>query len=227
MDTSTTGEGGGAGDVGTTGEGGAGGAMVSCDPPFEEGTVSEGGAAPFSAMLVDDYGESNSDEQWNIWPHDDAAGGLLTASVAHDAMEGVSCAGALQVDLPWDQYANGQQARLEHDLGAVDWTGATMLHLSIRFADPGTGNLDHIAWGDLFFRTGGWNIWSSQSLNFGELADFEWHEITVDLTTVTATPDLGVVNSLGVELGLPSTAPGTGPATPPATTFYVDDIWVE
>jgi hypothetical protein len=222
-DSSTTGEGGGAGDTSTTGEGGAAGAMITCESPFEDGTVSEGGAAPFAALLVNDFGEAAAAEQWNIWPGGNAAGGLLTASVAYDSMEGNSCEGALQVNLPWDQYGVGQQARLERDLGGADWTGGTTLHMSIRFEDPGTGNLNHIAWGDVFFQNGNWSIWSNQSLNFGMLSDFEWHEITVDLTSVTATPNLAEVNSIGVELGLVSETSGT----PPATTFYVDDIWVE
>jgi hypothetical protein len=227
---STTGGGGEAGEPGTTtGEGGA--PTETCEAPFEGGSAGAAGAtATPLPSVVASFDEPGSSNGWTL-AAPNATGNLLDLSLSRDASEGLSCAGAAALELPYDSYGDTESIDFNTIFGGpgsgANWTGATTLHVAMRFAEPESGNISHLAWGNLYLQSGDWSNWNAQGLDLGMLSDFEWHDITLDLTDLADGSDLSDIIKIGVQLAVQSTAPDSGPAVPPQTLVYIDDIWVE
>jgi hypothetical protein len=203
---------------------------VECNLPYDEETVGAAGAAAFDPRVIATFDEPGSAVGWQVYVDGNSQGSVGDAHGYRSLDDGLSCAGSIAVEIPYDHYADSLRVSLERGFGnnpGQDWSGATRAHLAIRIEEPASGNLAHLSWGNFFIQSGDWGIWSQANLNYTQLGDFEWHDIVIDLTTVSPAPDLSNINQMGIQIAPHSAAPAGAPAVPPHTIVYVDDIWLE
>jgi hypothetical protein len=138
---------------------------------------------------------------------------------------GLSCAGSLEVTATFTEYAADASVGVSTVFGApgIDWSGATTYHLAIRFKEPASGNLNHLAWVQIYVQSDNYASYLSVNLGVRNLEDFGWHDVSFDISTAELTN----INKIGVNVGAWDAAPAAGPTVPPTTIFYIDDIWIE
>ena len=206
----------GAGAPGTTdGGAGEGGAGSGCEDP--EGEV---------VLTFDEPGLSG----WSILATDDNEAGLADSFLMRSATEGVSCPGSLVLTVPFSVYGPNESAEAQYNFTA-DWSGYTTLYAMVKVAEPEGGSLGYLDVVQLFTNSAAYSMYHGEPFSGRTFEDFEWHEISIDLTEMT---DLTDVNQLGVQLVVwdnTEDAVSGGvedpPDAPETTMVYIDDIRLE
>jgi hypothetical protein len=233
----TAGSGGAAGGTGgdDQGEGGEDNGVAgapgepSCELPFESGAGgqggggAEGGAPGLEPAIVNTYTfeAPGSISGWEA-KGTPSNGSVGDSFINRTLDEGASCPGALALTVPFSAYGDPMNGLAQANFN-LDWTGRSTLHIAIKIADPGTGNLDYLNGAQIYLQTNNWGVYTSKFVVGTELADFEWHSYELDLSEL----DLAIVNQVGVQLVAKDAAPEGGPAAPLATVLYIDDLWLE
>lgn len=233
--TAGTGNAGSGGDGGVPGAGGA--PNETCELPFPvggaggqggEGGGSGGdGAEALEPAILNTYtfDAPGSISGWGISLPGSPTGGVGDSFISRSVDEGDSCAGALRFTVPFTEYGAGANASAQAHLNGADWTGRTKVHLSIKLEDPGI-SLDYLEGAQVYVQSNGWANYKGQWVATSTLADFAWHEVTVDLLADTPVT-LDNVQAVGLQLLAKGAAPEGGPAAPVTTVAYVDDVWLE
>ena len=210
-----------AGNGGQAGAGAGAGGMAGMG-----GMAGAGGGTGVMPMVVATFDEPGSlvteIGNWQV-------GGdpVPDSFVRRNATEGYSCAGALELYVPFTEY--GQQTDVQINFNPEqDWTGYTKLHARVKIPDPGTGNLDHIN-GVQFAVNSDMYMNYDGKFNAGSMfADFDWHALELDLTVGGGDPPptLDAMIQVQVQIQVLPMEPDAGGAPVP-TTILVDDIWIE
>lgn len=220
--------GGDQGDGGTDqGSGGAG--EPSCELPFttgaggEGGGGAEGGAPGLEPAIVSTYTfeAPGSISGWEA-KGNPSNGSVGDSFINRTLDEGASCPGALALTVPFSVYGDATNGLAQANFNQ-DWTGRSALHVAIKIADPGTGNLDYLNGAQIWLQTNNWSVYTSKFVVGTELADFEWHSYSLDISEL----DLAIVNQVGVQLVAKDAVPEGGPTAPLQTVLYIDDLWLE
>jgi hypothetical protein len=199
--------------------------------------IEPAGSCPTEAAtgtLLQGFDEPDAIDGWRPAPEEwgiSARAPMANLSIAYDDDEGVACAGALELTIPFDAYDSIGVARLAfrspEGEDTVSWSGKSALRASLRVADPGTRNLDYLKELVLFVSTlsaDGLSTRVGVSRPFSRFSNSLWHELRV---TFDREADWARVTGYGVALVAQPNAPLGGPAVPPKTTLYVDDIVLE
>lgn len=225
----------------TTGAGGGtstgmGGASAGGTSSTTDGGAGEGGEAPVggcedpAGMALYAFDEPGL-EGWSIRATDDNESGLADSFVMRNGTEGVSCPGSMVLTVPFSVYGPNESAEAQANFTA-DWSGYTTLYASVKVQMPAGGSLGYLNGVQLFTNSADYSMYHGQFASGRTFEDFEWHEISLDLTMDT---DLTNVNQLGIQLLVwedTATAMDPGgvadpPAAPETTVVYIDDIRLE
>ena len=224
-----------AGQAGESGEGGEGGES-DCQSPLppgggagEGGAGGEGGGTSAEPAVVATYTFDGPGSQAGFETGFGSSGpgsGTGDTFIVRSTTEGNACAGSLQLTVPFTIYGNPETGLAQGSFSTpLDWTGYTTLHVSLKIADPGI-ELGYLNGVQIYVQSGGFSVYSSVFTTASTFADFDWHDIELDLT---ADPPvmLTAVNQVGIQLVAQTAEPSGGPAAPVTTVAYIDDIWVE
>ncbi len=75
--------------------------------------------------------------------------------------EGASCPGALALTVPFSVYGDPANGLAQANF-TQDWTGRSSLHIAIKIADPGTGNLDYLNGAQLYLQTNNYGTFTAK-----------------------------------------------------------------
>lgn len=235
----TGGTAGSAGSGGATGGTGNTGGAPSCESPIPEaaaaggegGMNGEGGGGgdtgePLPPTVIATFDEpgslSTSLGSWQVTTNNP----VPDSFVRRNPDEGRSCPGALELTVPFTAYGTQTDAQINFN-PVQDWTGRAKLHAWVKIPDPGTGNLNHVGGVNLAVLSENYGNYDNAYEGAATFADFDWHEIVLDLTAGDPPPDLPTVIQIHVQLQVHGTAPEDGPEAPVPTVMLVDDIWLE
>jgi hypothetical protein len=174
--------------------------------------------APFGRLL---YG-FDDDSALQDWVVDDSPS-EISSVVSHATDDGLSCSGALRLDVPNPTYGGHTSLVSTREL---DWTQFSTLHAWLKLAEPAPGESAPI--GDVYLgyqwidEANGVHT-GSNVFSLADLAGNEWHDAWLNFDPEHIDQITGIV----LQFDHLAPDPETDPATPPAFALLLDDIWVE
>jgi hypothetical protein len=225
---------------GITDAGDAGDAGDAADAADADG----GEAAATGPVLLFGFdGVTGVPTGWSLNSFEDTDAGYAPV-LGSTSTDGNTCPGALEVTTPFPAYGEGVQAQYPYGnyttgVGAVNWTGRSSLHASVKVVAPAAAFANGLNGVQLFVQSGG-AFYPNYRGNFESISTFangEFHAITLSLAPDDAgvldggnnAYDPALVEQIGIQIVNLGSQPDGGVAAtfPLSTVLIIDDIWLE